>query len=109
MDGFDIGGLDDAIHGKIRLAVMAYLSGAGSAAFPALKLAVGTSDGNLSVHVRKLEEAGHVAISKAFEGKKPVTTIHLTDAGREAWIAYLGQLQQLLDSHGVKAEPQIGS
>jgi DNA-binding HxlR family transcriptional regulator len=96
MDGFDAASLDEAIHGKIRLAIMAYLSGAGSASFPALKAAVGASDGNLSVHLRKLEEAGHVVIEKAFEGKKPVTTVLLTESGRTAWIVYLDHLRQLL-------------
>jgi DNA-binding MarR family transcriptional regulator len=98
MDGFDINALDETLHGKIRLAVMAYLSGANSATFTALKLAVGTSDGNLSVHVRKLEEAGHVTSEKAFVDKKPMTTIRLTSTGRTAWIAYLDQLQKLLDA-----------
>jgi DNA-binding MarR family transcriptional regulator len=100
MDGFDAANLDEAIHGKVRLAIMAYLSGAGSASFQALKKATSTSDGNLSVHMRKLEEAGHVEIDKAFEGRKPVTTIHLTPAGREAWISYLDQLRLLLESVG---------
>ena len=100
MDGFDAASLDEAIHGKVRLAIMAYLSGAGSAAFAALKAATGTTDGNLSVHLRKLEDAGHVEIDKAFEGRKPVTTVHLTAGGREAWIAYLDQLRQLLATAG---------
>jgi DNA-binding transcriptional ArsR family regulator len=96
MDGFDPAGLDDAIHGKVRLAIMAFLSGADSASFPALRAATGTTDGNLSVHLRKLEEAGHILIDKAFEGRKPVTTVHLSPSGREAWIGYLDQLALLL-------------
>jgi DNA-binding MarR family transcriptional regulator len=66
--------------------------------FPVLKAAIGASDGNLSVHLRKLEEAGHVVLDKAFDGRKPSTTIVLTDQGREAWIAYLDQLRELLAS-----------
>jgi DNA-binding MarR family transcriptional regulator len=100
MDGFDAASLDDAIHGKVRLAIMAYLSGAGSAAFPAIKAAINTTDGNLSVHLRKLEEAGHVRVEKAFEGKKPVTTILMTDTGRAAWISYLDHLRILLSAAG---------
>jgi DNA-binding HxlR family transcriptional regulator len=96
MDGFDAASLDDTIHGKVRLAIMAYLSGAGSAAFPAIKTAISTTDGNLSVHLRKLEEAGHVRVEKAFQGKKPMTTIHLTETGRAAWISYLDHLRILL-------------
>lgn len=100
MSGFDAGRLDEAIHGKVRLAIMAYLSGAQSVTFPVLRAAIGASDGNLSVHLRRLEEAGHVVLEKAFDGRKPSTTIVLTGRGREAWIAYLDQLRQLLASQG---------
>jgi DNA-binding MarR family transcriptional regulator len=98
MENFNADQLDDAIHGKVRLGVMAYLSGAGSVSFPMLKAALGASDGNLSVHLRKLEAAGHIEIAKSFNGVKPLTTIALTDQGREAWIKYLEQLQLLLDA-----------
>ena len=53
-------------------------------------------DGNLSVHLRKLEDAGYVSIEKRFEGKKPVTTACMTDVGREAWIAYLDRMKAML-------------
>lgn len=96
MDGFDAAGLDDAIHGKVRLSIMAYLSGAGSAPFPALREATRTTDGNLSIHLKKLEDPGYITIHKAFAGKKPVTTITLTQEGREAWIAYLDQIRRLI-------------
>jgi DNA-binding MarR family transcriptional regulator len=97
MDGFDAAGLDDAIHGKVRLSIMAYLTGAGSAPFPVLREATRTTDGNLSIHLKKLEEPGYITIEKAFIGKKPVTTITLTPEGREAWIAYLDQIRRLID------------
>jgi DNA-binding MarR family transcriptional regulator len=95
-EGFDYRDIDDVIHGRVRLAAMAYLSGAGSADFNELKAKVGGTDGNLSVHLRKLEDAGYVRIEKTFADRKPRTVCHLTDAGREAWIAYIGRLQGLL-------------
>ena len=92
----DYRAIDDTIHGRVRLATMAYLSGAECADFGELRERTGVSDGNLSVHLRKLEDAGYITIEKRFEGKKPVTTACLTDAGREAWIAYLGRMKAML-------------
>ena len=92
----DYRAIDDVIHGRVRLAVMAYLSGAESADFATLRAKTGVTDGNLSVHLRKLEDAGYVAIDKAFVDRKPVTSCTLTDAGREAWIAYLDRMKSLL-------------
>ena len=84
-EDFDIEGLDEVIHGRLRLGVMAYLSSAESADFTTLKVKLGVTDGNLSVHVSKLDEAGYVAINKRFVGKKPQTTISITPAGRAAF------------------------
>ena len=92
--------IDDVIHGRVRLAVMAYLSGAGEAEFGELREKTGVTDGNLSVHLRKLEEAGYVAIDKRFEGKRPVTRATLTGAGRDAWIAYLDSMRAVLFDGG---------
>ena len=88
--------IDDTIHGRVRLATMAYLSSAECADFGELRERTGVSDGNLSVHLRKLEDAGYVSIDKRFEGKKPVTTACLTEAGREAWIGYLDRMKAML-------------
>lgn len=93
---FDYREIDDVIHGRVRLAVMAYLSGAGAADFNELKAKVGGTDGNLSVHLRKLEEAKYVAVQKTFRNRKPRTVCRLTAKGREAWIAYINRLQALL-------------
>lgn len=93
---FDYRNIDDAIHGRVRLAVMAYLSGADAADFNELKAKVGGTDGNLSVHLRKLEEAGYVDVEKTFQGRKPRTICRLTERGRSAWIAYIERLQTLL-------------
>lgn len=94
---FDYRGIDEVIHGRARLAIMAYLSGAGSADFNELKKRARINDGNLSVHLRKLEEARYVDLEKRFVGRKPQTLCHLTKAGREAWITYISHIQTLLD------------
>lgn len=98
MTSFDHTELDDVIHGRLRLGVMAYLSTASPATFLELKAKVNATDGNLSAHLSKLEDAGYVRIEKQFEGKKPVTRVHLTDAGRDSWIAYLDKLRAMLDA-----------
>lgn len=96
-DDFDIGGIDEVIHGRLRLGVMAFLSGAGAADFNTLKTRLQATDGNLSVHLRKLEEAGYVAIEKSFVGRKPQTRVVLTEPGRTAFIAYLDAMARLVN------------
>jgi DNA-binding MarR family transcriptional regulator len=94
---FDIANVDEVIHGRVRLGVMAYLSGLGGPAeFNELKAKLQATDGNLSVHLGKLEQAGYVEIEKTYAGKKPLTRVHLTDAGRQAFARYLAALQNLL-------------
>lgn len=96
MDDFDIDRIDEVIHGRLRLGVMAYLSGVETAEFNELKRRLSATDGNLSVHLRKLEDAGYVAIEKGYAGKKPLTTVTLTEAGRAAFIAYLDAMSRLV-------------
>jgi len=95
---FDHTEIDDVIHGRLRLGVMAYLSTVSPAPFVELKGKVNATDGNLSTHLSKLEEAGYVRIEKTVCGKKPLTLVHLTKPGRAAWIAYLGRLQALISA-----------
>ena len=97
-DDFDISRIDDVIHGRIRLGIMAFLSGVESANFNELKARLQTTDGNLSVHLRKLEEAGLVAVTKRFEGRKRLTEAKMTPAGRKAFVAYLDAMQGLIRS-----------
>ncbi|MDE2181754.1 MAG: transcriptional regulator [Alphaproteobacteria bacterium] len=99
---FDISAVDEVIHGRLRLGIMAYLSGSFTADFNELKARLQASDGNLSVHLRKLEEAGYVAIAKTFQQRKPLTRVTLTDKGRSAFIAYLDAIEKLLPGHGAK-------
>mgnify|MGYP003578633822 FL=1 len=96
MASFDIGKLDDVIHGRVRLGVMAYLADAGVADFTELKTLLDLTHVNLSVHVRKLEEAGYVSIDKSFLDRKPLTGVRMTDQGRAAFAAYLEAIAKLV-------------
>ncbi|QYF86118.1 transcriptional regulator [Brevundimonas sp. PAMC22021] len=94
-DDFDINRIDEVIHGRIRLGIMAYLAGAERADFNTLKARLETTDGNLSVHLRKLEDAGFVETTKSFRGRKPLTEAAMTEAGRTAFVAYLDAMAGL--------------
>jgi DNA-binding MarR family transcriptional regulator len=96
MDRFDIGKLDDVIHGRLRLGVMAYLVNAEVADFNELKAVLEVTQGNLSVQLRKLEDAGYVNIEKGFLGRKPRTRVRITAQGREAFAGYLEALGKLI-------------
>jgi len=97
---FDISGLDDVIHGRVRLGIVAYLASADVADFTELKDLLDVTQGNLSVHLRKLEDAGYVAIDKSFVGRKPLTRVRLTEAGRAAFARYLEAMGQLVEQAG---------
>jgi len=99
-DAFDIEAIDEVIHGRIRLGVMAYLSSAGAADFNELKARLQATDGNLSVHLRKLEDAGYVEVEKTFVGRKPRTSVTLSDKGRAAFVRYLDAMQKLVSAAG---------
>jgi DNA-binding MarR family transcriptional regulator len=98
MAAFDIAQIDDVIHGRMRLGIMAYLADAEVADFNELKAALEATQGNLSVHLRKLEEARYITIEKSFLGRKPNTRARITAAGRQAFADYLDALRRLLDS-----------
>lgn len=97
-DGFHIDRIDEVIHGRVRLGIMAYLSGADNANFNELKARLATTDGNLSVHLRKLEDAGFVAVDKSFVGRRPLTRARMTETGRAAFVAYLDAMAGLVAS-----------
>lgn len=90
--------LDRVIHERLRLAIVSALAVNDSLTFADLKRLLQTSDGNLSVHARKLEKAGYVACTKAFEGRIPKTTYRLTAAGRRALDRYLNHMEALIRS-----------
>ena len=88
--------LDKLIHERVRLAIVSALAGAEALSFNELKALLGITDGNLSVHARKLEEAGFVACEKTFVERVPHTAYRLTAAGRKALDAYLGHMEALI-------------
>jgi DNA-binding MarR family transcriptional regulator len=92
----DLGRIDDVIHGRMRLGIMVYLSDADSADFTELKTVLEATQGNLSVHLKKLEEAGFVAIDKSFKDNKPLTRVSITREGRKAFSAYLDAIGSLI-------------
>lgn len=99
-DDFDIDAIDEVIHGRVRLGIMAFLAGADSAEFSTLKAKLQLTDGNLSVHLRKLEDAGYVEVIKQFVGRKPQTQARITKAGRAAFTRYLQAMSTLVDGQG---------
>jgi DNA-binding HxlR family transcriptional regulator len=88
--------LDRVIHERVRLAIVSALAGAESLAFNELKELLQITDGNLSVHARKLEDAGFVACEKSFVERVPRTEYRLTPAGRKALDAYLSHMEALI-------------
>lgn len=88
--------LDRLIHERMRLAIVSALAVNASLTFNELKQLLETTDGNLSVHARKLEEAGYITCTKTFEGRLPRTEYELTAAGREALGRYLDHMEALI-------------
>ena len=88
--------LDRLIHERLRLGIVSALAVNEALSFGDLKKLLGTSDGNLSVHARKLEEAGYIACTKSFEGRVPRTEYRLTGEGRAALQRYLDHMEALI-------------
>jgi DNA-binding HxlR family transcriptional regulator len=88
--------LDRLIHERLRLGIVSALAANESLTFNELKALMQTTDGNLSVHARKLEEAGYVSCRKSFEGRVPRTEYALTAAGRRALERYLGHMEAII-------------
>jgi DNA-binding transcriptional ArsR family regulator len=88
--------LDRVIHDQTRLAILAALSGSETLSFTDLKAITGTTDGNLSVHARRLEDAGYVLCEKTFAGRTPRTEYRLSAAGRAAFKKYLDHMDALI-------------
>lgn len=88
--------LDPLVHERVRLGIASALAVNPSLSFVDLKKLLNTSDGNLSVHARKLEEAGYIACTKSFDGRIPKTEYRLTAAGRHALERYLNDMESLI-------------
>lgn len=90
--------LDRVIHERIRLGIVSALAANEHVTFNDLKKLLNTTDGNLSVHARKLEEAGYVQCNKSFEGRMPKTEYRLTEDGRKALTRYLDHMEALIQA-----------
>ena len=88
--------IDRMIHERLRLGIISALAVTDSLTFRELKHTVKTTDGNLSVHARKLEDAGYINCSKTFEGRTPKTVYSLTSTGRRALEHYLDHMEALI-------------
>ena len=95
-DQFDYQQLDELLHSRIRTAIVAVLDGVEQAEFSYLKKRVGATDGNLSTHLRKLEEAEYIGMEKKFVGRKPVTRYWLTEKGKKAFREYIARLEEMV-------------
>lgn len=94
----DASKFDRLVHERLRLGILSALAVNESLTFVELKRLLDTSDGNLSVHARKLEEAGYVAVAKSFDGRIPRTDYRLTAAGRRALDRYLDHMEALIQA-----------
>ena len=97
------GSLDRLVHDRTRLAIVSALAVNPTLTFNELKAMTETTDGNLSVHARKLEEAGYLTCTKGFEGRVPRTEFALTDAGRRALQKYLDHMEAIIKHARSKA------
>ena len=88
--------LDRLIHDRTRLAIISALAASSTLTFTELKTLLDLSDGNLSVHARKLEDAGYVTCTKGFEGRLPKTQFSLTEAGHRALRQYLDHMEAII-------------
>ena len=90
--------LDKVIHERMRLGIISALAANEALSFTDLKNLLNTTDGNISVHARKLEEAGYLVCEKSFKGRVPLTEYRITDAGREALNNYLNHMEALISA-----------
>ncbi|HEX3889829.1 MAG TPA: transcriptional regulator [Verrucomicrobiae bacterium] len=88
--------LDRVIHEKGRLAIMSMLAASPELSFTELRDALGMTDGNLTTHIKALQQEGYVSVAKSFQNNRPLTTCSLTAAGRKAFAGYIGLLEKIV-------------
>lgn len=88
--------LDRVIHEKGRLAIMSMLAASPELSFTELRDALNMTDGNVTTHIRTLQEAGYVAVAKSYQNKRPLTTVSLTNQGRKAFTEYVDLLEKIV-------------
>ena len=94
--------IDRVIHEKGRLAIMSMLAAQPELSFIELRDTLDMTDGNLTTHIRTLQEIGYVAVSKSYEKNRPLTTCSLTTAGKKAFASYIDLLEQILQQNRPK-------
>jgi len=88
--------LDRVIHEKGRMAIMSLLAAASELSFTELRDSLGMTDGNITTHIRTLQQAGYIAVTKSVHEKRPLTTCALTPVGRKAFEDYINLLEQIV-------------
>ena len=88
--------LDRVIHEKGRLAIVSMLAASPELSFTELRDALGMTDGNLTTHIRTLQEAGYVSVTKSFQNNRPLTTCSLTAAGKKTFARYINLLEDII-------------
>ena len=88
--------LDRVIHEKVRLALMSLLAASPQLSFTEMRDTLSMTDGNLTAHMRTLQETGYVSVTKEFQGGRPLTTYSLTAQGRKAFATYINLLEQIV-------------
>ena len=88
--------LDRVIHEKGRLTIMSLLAASPELSFTEMRDTLSMTDGNLTSHIRTLQEAGYVAVSKSYQGNRPLTTCSLTATGQKAFTSYINLLEQIV-------------
>ena len=88
--------LDRVIHEKVRLTLMSLLAASPQLSFTEMRDTLTMTDGNLTAHMRTLQEAGYVSVTKEFQGGRPLTTYSLTAQGRKAFATYINLLEQIV-------------
>ena len=88
--------LDRVIHEKGRLAIMSMLAAATELSFTELRDALGMTDGNLTTHIRALQQEGYVSVAKSYQNRRPLTTCALTTGGRKAFAEYIDLLEKIV-------------
>ena len=94
--------LDRVIHGKGRLAIMSMLAASPELSFTELRDALGMTDGNLTTHIRTLQEAGYLSVTKSFHNNRPLTTCALTAPGKRAFTHYINLLERIIQQNKPK-------
>lgn len=94
--------LDRVIHEKGRLAIMSMLAAAPELSFTELRDALGMTDGNLTTHIRALQQEGYISVAKSYQNRRPLTTCALTAAGRKAFAEYIDLLEKIVRQNKIE-------